>query len=137
MPDTQDASAAGASVATMPIRAATNPAELAEPNTKLPRAGRTKNESSRDLVRIAVRSCEAATAAPGGCDLTPASLAAALAEPLEAMPPARAVWALGVSVAGVEATMHLPADVFSRDQAVEVAWRRIAIVAQRAQIQEG
>lgn len=134
MSDPQDATAAGATVATKPIQIGQHPADLAEPNTTLPRKGRTKNAGTRELVAIAVLACEAATVAPGGCPLTPAALGAALAEPLEVLPPSREVWALDVTVAGVEARIFLPADTFTRDEAVEVAWRRAALVAQRVNI---
>ena len=115
------------------IRAFHHPAEAAERDTPLPRVGRTRNEASRQVVAIRVETCVAADVRFGAPPVDVAgALALSLAHPLEALPstPIRA-WVLDVSIAGQAAQVVLPAHAFSRDEAVEVAWRRIAIVAQR------
>jgi hypothetical protein len=131
----KDAFAGGAVLATPAPRLSTHPADMAERDTKLPRRGRTRNIETRQEIPIAVLSCEAAMCEPGGGCLEAQMLTRGMAGALELLPPLHSVWRLVVSVAGVEATVEIPAangsDVFDRDQAVEIAWRRASLIAQR------
>jgi hypothetical protein len=130
MNNPQNASAPGATLGPRLIAAGT-PKDLAEAGTILPRRGRSSNAATRGLVPIAVLSCEAGVQLLGAGPVAPGRLGELLVAPLELLPDQRPVHVLAVEVAGVAAEIQLPADAYTRDEAVEVAWRRIAIVAAR------
>jgi hypothetical protein len=120
------------------VIAAGSPKDLAEAGTILPRRGRAKNHASGGLIPIAVLSCDEGTQRLGGGPPDAAALAGLLALPLELMGEQRMVHLLAVEVAGMAGTVSLPAEAYTRDEAVEVAWRRLAIIAGRlAPAQEG
>ena len=101
-----DATAAGvtAAVATaMPgMVAANRPEDLAEPNTKVPRRGLTRNRALGRDVAVAVESVQRAA---GG-------------DP----------WTVAVSLDGLAWDVMVPADR-TRDEAVEVGWREVTLRA--------
>jgi len=137
MDQPQHATAPGATIGPRVI-AAGSPKDLAEAGTILPRRGRAKNRASGALIPIAVLSCDAGTQRLGAGALDHQNLGVLLALPLELMGEQRMVHLLAVEVAGMAGTVSLPAEDYTRDEAVEVAWRRIAIIAGRlAPAQEG
>jgi hypothetical protein len=135
----QNATAAGATVQAGTVTAAAQPADLAEAGTRLPRRGRTKNGRGGEMIHISVDDCRQEVRPSADRTLDAGELAVLLGEALENITPLRTCWVLSVTVGHLQSAVVLPHGDYTRDQAVEVAWRRIAIVAQRGKMpqQEG
>lgn len=112
---------------------AENAADLAEAaETKLPRRGRTWNRYTGELVHMAVLGCAAYDSAHSA-PIDGGMAALLMAHDLETQPWPTETWVLPVIFADQSSAVMLPRTM-SRNEAVEVAWKKLQVLVQFAHL---